>query len=61
MLDSIVVKEPVALSEADKEFLRARSSYLTENQKEKFADILAPEDIDQPRARRGRKTSTEDS
>ncbi len=33
-------KEPAALTEADVEFLRARASYLTADQRERFASVL---------------------
>lgn len=39
-LDEILAKEPAALTEADGVFLRARASYLTSDQKAKFADEL---------------------
>ncbi len=38
--DELVAREPAALTEADIFFLRARASYLNEDQKAKFADIL---------------------
>jgi len=39
--DEIVAKEPAALSESDIAFLRARRSYLSSQQKEVFAEVLA--------------------
>jgi hypothetical protein len=67
-LDRILALEPAALSDADKEFLAARRSYLTEEQKVVFAAVLdedvssdeasadADENaVEQSRARRGRK------
>lgn len=39
-LAEIVAKEPVALTEADIAFLRARRSYLSEEQRAVFADVL---------------------
>lgn len=39
-LAEIVATEPAAITEADAEFLRARSAYLNEEQRAKFADIL---------------------
>lgn len=39
-LDEIVRKEPAALTEGDKAFLRARKSYLTAEQVSTFADEL---------------------
>lgn len=40
-LDEILTKEPAALTEADEAFMRARRSYLSEEQKAVFADVLA--------------------
>jgi hypothetical protein len=43
-LDAILATEPAALTDEDKAFLRARSSYLTINQREVYAEVLsAPE------------------
>lgn len=39
-LDKIIIKAVYELTEHDKQFLRARSSYLTGIQKEKFASVL---------------------
>jgi hypothetical protein len=47
-LDAILATEPAALTDEDKAFLRARSSYLTVNQREVYAEALselAPEVI----------------
>lgn len=39
-LDEILAKEVAALTDADKEFLRARRSYLTESQKIDYSEVL---------------------
>lgn len=39
-LDEITAKELAALTEDDKAFMRARSSYLTGDQREVFAEVL---------------------
>ena len=65
MLDEILAKEPAALTDADEDFLRARQSYLSEEQKAVYADVLAEvsaseeSEPEQPKARRGRKSSEE--
>lgn len=41
MLDQILAKEPAALTDEDKAFLRARSSYLNEEQNAVYAEVLA--------------------
>lgn len=64
-LDRIVAMEPEALTEADKAFLMARRSYLSEEQRIKF-DITEEVNTVQSSAdesegttnRRGRKTSS---
>jgi len=67
-LDQILAKEVVALTENDKGFMRARSSYLTEEQKSVFAEVLSETPSDEPASedgeakpatRRGRKASDE--
>lgn len=50
MLDEILAKEPAALTDSDKGFLRSRRSYLNEEQRTVYAEILAdvpdaPEDL----------------
>jgi hypothetical protein len=40
-LDAILAIEPAALTDEDKVFLRARSSYLTVNQREVYAEVLS--------------------
>jgi hypothetical protein len=40
--DRIVNLEPEALSEGDVVFLKARRSYLTKDEEEKFKDLLDP-------------------
>jgi hypothetical protein len=68
MLDAILAQEPAALTESDIAFLKARSSYLNEEQKAVFAEVLteqleAQESISEesesvsPRTRRGRRDS----
>jgi hypothetical protein len=42
-LDAILANEPAALTEADIAFLRARRSYLTEEQKAVYAEVLSEE------------------
>jgi hypothetical protein len=42
-LEEILEKEPNNLVETEKEFLRARRSYLTAKQKEDYQDILVIE------------------
>jgi len=74
MLKEILSQEPAALTDADKAFLRARRSYLSEEQKAVYAEVLAEqpeaeqadetaseesEATEQPRTRRGRRASTE--
>ena len=72
MLDEILAQEPAALTDADKAFLRARRSYLTEEHRHVYAEALEQpeaeqadeaskesEAVEQPRTRRGRKTSEE--
>ncbi len=73
MLDEILAQEPAALTDADKAFLRARRSYLTEEQRHVYAEALSEqqeaeqanetseesEAAEQPRIRRGRKSSEE--
>ena len=65
-LDEILAKESAALTDADKGFMRARRSYLTEEQKAVFADVLAEapaddvsEDVEAAKPRKGRKVSDE--
>ena len=68
-LDEILAKEPAAMTEDDKAFLRARRSYLTESQQIDLADVLAdftpePEVDEEPEApteapKRGRKLKAE--
>lgn len=38
--EAIVSREPFDLTEGQKSFLRARSSYLSDDQAKKFADVL---------------------
>lgn len=40
--DELVRKDPASLTEPEAAFLRARESYLTEEQRERFAAVLAP-------------------
>jgi hypothetical protein len=40
ILDAILRKEPAALSEGDRDILRARRSYLTASDLERYAEIL---------------------
>lgn len=40
MLDQILAKEPAALADSEKEFLRARSAYLSPAQRGTFAEVL---------------------
>lgn len=40
MLDQILAKEPVALTDDEKSFLRARSSYLNEEQRVVYGEVL---------------------
>jgi hypothetical protein len=47
--DRIVATEPAALSDADKEFIRARRSYLSEEQKAVYAEVLAEVQESAPR------------
>lgn len=39
--DEIVAKEPAALSDSEKDFLRARRSYLSAEQRSVFAEVIA--------------------
>jgi hypothetical protein len=72
MLDEILAQEPAALTDADKAFLRARSSYLNEEQRSVYAEVLAEgqesasteqtseeSEAEQPKARKARKASEE--
>jgi hypothetical protein len=48
--DQLAAVEPAAWTDADKAFMRARASYMTEDQIVKFADVLgnvpaAPADV----------------
>jgi hypothetical protein len=56
MLDEILAKEPAALTDSDKAFLQARSSYLSEEQRSVYAEVLA----DQQEAAEEAQTSTEE-
>lgn len=47
-LAEITAKEPAALSETEIGFLRARRSYLTERERDVFAELLA--DVDEAKA-----------
>ena len=40
IFDKIIAKDPELLTKNEKEFLRARSSYLTKEQTKQFASIL---------------------
>lgn len=40
MLDEILAKEPAALTDSDKAFLRARRSYLNGEQQAVYAEVL---------------------
>lgn len=44
-LAEITAKEPAALSESEIAFLRARRSYLTEPERDVFAELLAEESV----------------
>ena len=69
MLKEILSKEPAALTDADKGFLRARSSYLNEEQRSVYAEVLGEsqtfepepetdeEEVETPK--RGRKAKAE--
>lgn len=46
VLNNIVKKEPHELTEADKGFLRARRSYLSTEDMERFADVLSETDAE---------------
>ena len=72
MLDEILAKEPAALTDADKAFLRARSDYPTEEQRSVYAEVLAQgqesvsleqaseeSEAAHPKTRKGRKASEE--
>ena len=60
MLDAILAKEPAALTDADKAFLKARRSYLNEEQRHVYAEALAQQpEAEQPKVRRGHKSSEE--
>ena len=41
ILQQITKKEPYEMTEADKEFLRARQSYLSDEEREKYAEVLS--------------------
>ena len=47
MLAEIVAKQPAELTENDAAFLRARSSYLSEEQRTVFAEALKQPEADQ--------------
>lgn len=40
VLKDILAKEPSSLTQADKDFLRARQSYIGKNSRTKFADVF---------------------
>lgn len=42
-LQNILKKEPLALTDNDKSFLRARQSYLNSNQRKNYAEVLGEE------------------
>ena len=56
-LDAILAIEPAALTEADIAFLRARRSYLTEEQRSVYAEVLS----EQPEADASGESKTEPS
>lgn len=64
-LDRILSVEPAALTESDAAFLRARSSYLSEEQRHVYAEVLAEapaseeSEAEQPKARKSRRASEE--
>lgn len=57
VFDEIVAKEPNALTEADIGFLKARRSYLSEEQRSKFKEVLAetPEASEEKPAKKDKK------
>ena len=68
MLNEILSKEPAALTDADTGFLRARRSYLNEEQRSVYKEVLAetfepepdPDEESEPEApKRGRKAKVE--
>lgn len=60
-LDEILANEPAALTEGDTEFLKARRDYLTDEQKAAYglSDASSSGEVEQSRARKGRKASAE--
>lgn len=48
ILDGILAKEVSALDENEKGFLRARRSYLSNADKERYADVLKVEETEEP-------------
>lgn len=44
-LNKILAKSPIELTEDEKGFLRARSSYLKESQLEEYDSVLNPEKV----------------
>lgn len=45
MLDEILAKEPAALTDGDKAFLRARQDYLSGEQRNVYAEVLAEQPL----------------
>jgi len=63
-LDEILAKEPAALTDADKEFLRARRSYLNEEQRVVYAEALGEQsvqDLAEPEPNEGEQSSSEEN
>lgn len=63
-LDEILAKEPAALTDADKEFLKARRSYLNEEQRVVYAEALGDQsvqDLAEPEANENEGSSTEET
>ena len=62
MLDEVLAQEPAALTDADKDFLRARRSYLTEEQRHVYAEVFSeqPEAVSSKESQEAESTETVD-
>jgi len=56
ILDEITSKSVQDLTEGDIAFLKARQSYLSNDQKEKFAEVLGEEIADETKTQKNKKS-----
>lgn len=59
-LAEITAKEPAALTESEVAFLRARRGYLTEVEKDRFAEFLAEAKTDEA-PKKGKQAKTDEA